>query len=219
MPRLSPENLFVKQNVWLKTAVLALGSVATIVVPVKGIIYLLPITVLYSFLSLAIYRHILKGIRLFLPFFTGYAVLASVFGTPFPDMIFFMLRILILIILMVIYSASLCLKRLMEDSHVIFTKQIFRPIAVYFIATLLFIKKLISHYKELQDKASANTKSISTLIPNLIDAIVTNWQLKDDIEAETEAILSCNYIKPNFLNKYNLVGCFYITFLILTLSI
>ena len=90
---------------------------------------------------------------------------------------------------------------------------------MYFIATLLFIKKLINHYKNLQMKASANAKSFSMLIPNLLDAIVTNWQIRDDIETETEAILSQAYATPNFLNKYNLMGCFYITFLILTLSL
>jgi len=169
---------------------------------------------LYLLLSPVLYKYIAKGVRILLPFFAGYSLLATIFAVPFPTMLVFMVRVLILLFFMVYFSVSLHLHRMMEDNLRLMKIPMVRAIMFFVVATLLFIKSLIEYYKNLEKPVN-----ISHLIPNLINAIVVNWELRDNIEAETSGIILKPYCTPPFLNRSNLLGCVFITYLILVLSI
>lgn len=219
MPQLSRDCIFVRQNFWIKTIILILGSLTAIVVPVKALYYLVIITMLYFLLSPQILRYMLRGFTVFLPFFATYSLLATVFGVAFPIMMLFMLRLTILIILMTYYSASLSIKRLIEDSLILQRYSVSKALIFFLIATLLFIKRIRDYYQSDGNVRAQGKNSVLNLIPNLIDAIESNWLIRDKIEAEAIATLSSSSIAPGFLNRSNLLGCIYLTYLVLILSI
>ncbi len=196
-----------------------LGSITAIVIPIRALYYMIPITVLYLLLSPVIYLHVGKGFRIFLPFFAMYSLFSTLLGVPFITMIVFMARISVLIMLMVYFSASLRIPRLIEDSRRLSGIPVASDIVFFIIATILFIKSLTNHYRLANISSTRKFMNYSQVIPNLINAIVVNWQNRDEIETEATGILAKPYTQVYFLNKNNVMGCVYITFLVLILSL
>jgi hypothetical protein len=215
---LKPDSIFVKQNFWLKLIIFVLGSVATLVVPFKALCILVPGTIFYLLVSPAIASHLYKGFLRFLPFLATYSLLSTILGIPFPEMMAFLLRMFNLILLMVYFSVSLKLKRIMEDSNRLKDSVIFRPIIFFTIATLIYIKTFIEHYKTSVKTEPGKKLKFQALTANLLNAIFENWNDKDAVEVSTTALLDAVYHTPHFIKKSNVIGCIYVTFLILILS-
>jgi hypothetical protein len=131
----------------------------------------------------------------------------------------FMLRIAVLVIIMVYFSVSLSLPRLIEDNQFLMTLPVFKSMIFFAVATLLFIRNLMVYYQTLDINSERKSTKVASLIPTLINAIVINWQLRNNIEADTSALISETYSIQPFVSKSNLLGCMFITYLVLILSV
>jgi hypothetical protein len=219
MSQLSSNSFFGKQNVWVKGIIFVLGSVCDLLVPEKALIYLLITTFAYLLLCPEIIFPILKGIRALLPFLASYAVFAYLFKLSFPDMSFFLLRLVVLLTIVVYFSASLTMQRLLEDIQPMHIPHFFQPVIYFCLSTIYYLKHFILYYQSNLGAINKYGKSPTRLIPVLLDAIHTNWQNRDKIEADTETVVNRQYQRPSFINKNNIWGCLYIAILTLVLSL
>lgn len=217
--RLSPESFFVRQNTWLKLCILIVGSIAAVAVPVKALFYLSAVTLMYLLISPAIYRCLLQGLRVLLPFIAAYSLTATILGESLGKIIIIALRIIIMVFMVTYFAASLNMNRLLEDSISKKSNKHFRAIMFYVVATLIYIKQFASYYSGNPEKSKTGKSGLSELASGIVDSIHENWQKKDDIQVRTEQILAENYLHPAFLTMYNVWACIYLTVLILILAL
>jgi len=218
---LSPSHsgFLIGQNFWIKCIIFILGSITTLVIPMNALIIQMVGTSLYLFLFPSFLKHFIKGFRIFLPFLATYSLFATLVGVSYPDMIIFLARMLNLIILMVYFSVSLKLTRVLEDCSFLLGKPYLRPLAFFVIATLLYIKTFIAYYRSNITLGKAKFFNFQKLISGLLSAVAENWKDKDIIEAKTTILLNSQFDTPHFLTRWNILGCLYITFLVLILSL
>lgn len=219
MLRLNQHNIFVRQNILIKLAIMLIASTSAIVSTQKVLIYLLLSCIIYFLVSPVIYKFILKGIRFLLPFFAAYSLFATVFGIDFVDMLVFILRITILSAFVVFFSVSLYLYRFLEDTQFLKQNLITTVLLTYAIATLLFLRSFVSYYKSIHQNESFKLSNLQVLVSRLINAINENWQKRDIIQIETDRLLDLDCIHPVFITRSNILGSIYITWLVLILSL
>ncbi|HOD17451.1 MAG TPA: hypothetical protein PLF50_05215 [Candidatus Cloacimonadota bacterium] len=217
MSALDDTNLFVKQNFWLKLAVLITGSVCAVIVPLQKLLILLIICITYLMLSYRIMPFVLKSLRLLLPFFAAYALFALLFSVPYPAMIIFLLRLIILSLLVVYFTASLSVDRLLGDLQPLLKSKYFNSAAFFCLSTILYVKQFTHYYQSRKSPSADSQETPKGLIPAILEAISENWKDREQIQKETEELLTKQYISPSFLNKSNIWGCLFLTLLILML--
>jgi len=210
-------HFFQRQNIWLKTLILLMGSFAAVVLSLKALALLFVLTLAYCLLSVHLYAAVLNGLRTILPFVTAYSLIAVLTGIQFPMLITFILRIVSLVLLVVYFSTSLSIRRVLEYTAVIHKHRFFYLPLFYAISTLLYLKRFSAHYRNARHKAERLT--LSSPITMMIEALTQNWEHRNSIEKETENLLIETYKAPNFVCKSNVYGCFYITALTLILSV
>jgi len=218
MSQLELANFFVKQNIWIKLAILLLGSVAAVAVPAKALNYLLGISFFYFLVSPGIIKHLLAGLKAILPFLATYSLFATVLSIPFPDILVFILRMIVLVFFLVYFIASLHINRVLEDIQPLKKHKFFQNILFYTLSTLLYLKQLVDYYRSRDMRNQTSVKK-QFMVSGLVDAIHTNWQLRDNIQSETDALLSADYSTPRFVSKNNVMGCLFITLIILIMSL
>jgi len=216
---LNTASIFVKQNTWLKLSILLLGSVAAIIVPVKALYCLFFLTLAFLFLSPPIFKYILKGLKVILPFIAAYSLIASIMGLSLEPIIVFIVRIIIMVILVTFFSASFSMNRFLEDSRFLNRFDMFKPVMFYAVATLIYMRNFINYYKQNSVKIKVSTFDVSKIVTNLIDTIHDNWLMRSKIQSETEILLAADCNQSGFFSKGNILGCFYITTLTLVLSL
>lgn len=216
--RLHTDSIFFRQNIWLKLFILLMGSISALAVPVKGLYYLVLITILYLLLSPPILKSILRGLKIMLPFMAGYSLIATLSGLLLGTILIFLLRISIMVVMVSIFSASFSMNRFLEDSRFLQQNASFKPLLFYMVATLTYLKNF-RHYYQSRTQLETIPNMISKLLSNLIDSIHDNWKKKNEIQAESEILLNTEYQHSVFLSKANILGCIYLTMLILSLSI
>ena len=215
---LSIDSVFVRQNIWLKLCIMLVGSVAAIVLPVRVICYLLTISVMFLLLSPSIFKFILRGIRVALPFLAIYSLIATIVGMTIDKIIIFIIRIIIMVLLVTYFAASFRLKRFVEDSKFLRRSVWVKSVLFYMTATLVFLRKFGRYYYE-KDESETKTYSLSKAVSKLIDAIHDNWQMRNQIQNESELLLGAEYQKPLFFKVSNVLGCIYITIVVLILAL
>lgn len=213
--RLSHESFFVRQNTWIKLSILILGSIAALAIPVRALYFFSLVTLVYFLISPSAYACLLKGIRMLLPFMAFYALTATVFGESIDKVGILLLRISLMVSLVTYFSASFYVSRFLEDSGPFKKNSWHRDIVFYAIATLSYIKRFMHYYETAQQD---NLRQ-QTLTSRITDAIFVNWRQREEIERWTESALNINYQDPDFLTKYNLWACIYLTLLILILAL
>jgi hypothetical protein len=218
MSQLEHANFFVKQNIWIKLAILLLGSVAAVAVPAKALNYLLGISFFYFLVSPGIINHLLAGLKAILPFLAAYSLFATVLSIPFPDILVFILRMIVLVFFLVYFIASLHINRVLEDIQPLKKHKFFQNILFYALSTLLYLKQLVDYYRS-RDMRNQTSGKKQFMLSGLVDAIHTNWQLRDNIQSQTDALLSADYSTPWFVTKNNVMGCLFITLIILIMSL
>ncbi len=216
---LDQDSLFSRQNFWLKVLILSTGFVTAIIVPMKALLVYLTGILLYSCLSPSELKPMAKGIKMLLPFLAAYGMMCLLFRIDFPVMATFIIRMLILTILLVHFWSSTSLHRFLEDASFLSSNPANNPFLFFCVATLLYLKQFILYYQTTYANSKISGNSITRLIPAFTDAIVQNWHNRQTIEEQTVQILSYNYIKPAFINKSNIMGCFFLTFLTLVLAL
>jgi hypothetical protein len=218
MSQLEHANFFVTQNIWIKLSILLLGSVAAVAVPARALYYLLVISLFYFIVSPSIVIHLLAGLKAILPFLATYSLFATILAVPFPDILVFILRMIILVSFLVYFIASLHINRVLEDIQPLKKHKLFHIIIYYVLSTLLYLKQLVTYYRS-RDMINQTSGKRQFMISGLVDAIHTNWQLRDNLQSETDALLSVNYSSPGFVTKNNVMGCLFITLIILIMSL
>jgi hypothetical protein len=219
MPLLSSSSVFVKQNFYLKLLILLVGSVCTIVAPLKALVYMMTMTLVFLSISPSVFKYMANGLKSFLPFFATYAMIAIILGIAYPEVLIFIFRISILIVLVVYFSSSFSIPRTLEDISINRHKYIFSMVQLYFIATVLYIKGFRTYYKVKTQSDNCGLLHLSSLITKLIEAIHDNWKNKDNVVLQAECLITQSYCRPSFYNLSNILGCLYLTALILLLSI
>ncbi len=217
--RLNPESFFVRQNTWVKLCILIIGSVAALAVTVKILIVLLTLTLVYFLITPAIYRCLLQGIRMLLPFMAAYSLTAIILGETIDRVGVLLLRISILVFFVTYISSSFYISRFLEDTHSGKSSKQLKTAVFYAVATLTYIKKFMRYFSDTARNSIQNIADNQTITSKIIDAIHTNWEQRKEIETETEKTLARDYQKPAFLTKYNLGACIYLTLLILSLAV
>lgn len=107
----------------------------------------------------------------------------------------------------------------MEDSQFLKSSSFTNGILIYLIATFIYLRKFVSYYNSVPKDENYKSRYISVLVAKLINAISDNWKNKNNIQYETEHLVSRFYLRPVFITKGNILGCIYLTILILTLSL
>ena len=181
--------------------------------------YLLISAIIYFVVSPPIFKYLIKGIRFLLPMFAAYSVFATMFGIPFLEILIFLVRILFLSFFVIYFAVSLYLYRFMEDSQFLKSSSFTNGILIYLIATFIYLRKFVSYYNSVPKDENYKSRYISVLVAKLINAISDNWKNKNNIQYETEHLVSRFYLRPVFITKGNILGCIYLTILILTLSL
>ncbi len=228
MPLLKNQSIFVKQNYWLKLFILLLGSVMCVAAPVKALVLMTGLNLLYLIVSPSIFISIWIGIKKFIPFFAGYSLFAMLMGMEYIGILYFQLRILNLILLMVYFAAGLNLKRLMEDMQHLKSSGWFSTALFFILAISVFIKEFRAYYLKHKTKpdnmlsdnrVAPPAKGVAGLLPGFVDAIAANWQNRDKVEAATRILFERQYAPPVFLTLENMLGMIYITALVVVVAL
>ncbi len=177
------------------------------------------VTSFYLLLSYVQVQKVITGFRTMLPFFAAYAVTAVLFHVPFPDMITFLARLLILVMYVVYFSTSTTLDRFLQDVYNPRRSGNSKSVVFFTLATALYLKRFILFYGKTFSDNSLKQKGVKGLIPILISSMQENWQCRDEIIAEVENLMAKPRPRFHFINKNNIIGLVFLTALILLLSI
>jgi len=212
-------SIFIRQNVWLRLAILIIGSVVAIGVPPIVLGVFAGWTALYFLLSPAIYGQVLQGMRRLLPFAAAYGVFALLSGLDIVTILLFLARITGLLLLMVFFSASLQLSRLMQDCRWMQRHRLTGMLLYLAVATLLFIKRFMACYHRHTGHNKRQKQSLNHYLMLIVTTIADNWQARAEVEDETHRLLSYHYSRQAWSTQANVLGAIYLTGLVLLLSL
>jgi hypothetical protein len=161
-----------------------------------------------------------------LPYFAGYALMAVIFNVSVVEVLIFLLRLSDLIVLMVYFSATLNLRRMLGDCQALKTNKHTAMVFYLFIAIAVFIRRFRQFYqhsafaaKNSKSSPGSYISSIFSILPALVEAITINWQNREQVEAISSRIYSRHYQSFPLLTRANVSGCVLITLLILVISL
>lgn len=212
-------NIFFKQNIWLKFIILITGSTAIVFIQLPSLGLLILLTAMYMLLSPGVYLTILKGLRGFLPFFAGYSLLATLFGVPISTILIFILRLIGLLILVVYFTSTLSKRRLVEDFSPLYKIHFFKYSSFYLLATIFFMKNISNSYRHIRNATQSSDLYKMPFIDKLVESISTNWNHKESVYRMTMQLINRDCKKINFVSLSNVMGCSYLTAIILLLSL
>jgi hypothetical protein len=218
MTDFSKATIFYNQSIIIKTTILLVGSVASILVPIRALILLFAVTLLYLALSLRIYKSVGKGILVIMPFLASYSVLALVFNLDYIEMVVFICRLIYLVTMLSVFVASFNVKRVLAELQRINRQAFFNKAVFFLIATMIFIKRFRNYYLK-GNQPKKKSINFSAIVNQVVNAIHTIWQDKESVLQETEALLAKHYSRPMLITKSNTLGMAFLTMLILILSI
>ena len=87
-----------EQHLGLRLLILVLALIAAISASWQKILLLIGIFLSFMLLDCSLYKQVLKGLRVTLPFFTAYWIFGTIFKVQFPLMALFTLKVIFFIL-------------------------------------------------------------------------------------------------------------------------
>lgn len=155
------------QNFYLRLLLLLLAFIGALEASLRQVCALMVLFLLFMLLDLGLYPKLLKGLRVIIPFLAAYWLFATFFGTDFPDMLLFTVRILFFITVTVYTLGNLSLQKVLYDTRGIRKYKWGERLVHYFLATGLFIHSYAKYFARHKPKGAS---SIGAVLDGMISA-------------------------------------------------
>lgn len=180
---LANPGIFSKQNTWLKAFCTSLCLPAAMFASPRHLLMQVMLWPLYFIISPDLFGKALFGLRKLLPFLSAYWLFATLLGTEFPQMVFFSLRLILLVFAIVYLIGSSKLESFVADSRFICSNPKGKSAMFFLLATLHYIQNYRSLYMQREDDGKP---SIKQGLQSLSALFVAN------LESSGTVLNSCN---------------------------
>ncbi len=160
---------------------LVLALVGALDASLRQLLALIALFLLFLLIDVTTLPKLLRGLRISLSFLAAYWVFATLFHSPFPDMVLFTLRIILLIIVTVYVFGNLTLQRVLHDTRSLRKHKFGENIVYYALATGLFIRAYAKYFGRHKPKIRSN---VGAVLDNMIEAGKNVFEHSNVIEAQ-----------------------------------
>lgn len=192
------------QNFYLRLLILVLALFGGLDASLRTVSALIVLFMLFMLLDLSLYPKLWRGLRISLPFFTAYWIFATLFGSRFPDMALFTLKLILFILATVYAFGNLGLRQVMCDTRGLRKHKWGERLVHYFLATGLFIRAYAKYFSRHKPKASS---SIGSVLDSMISAGTQVYKHSNVIEAQLEKTVQNQAALPSSFSANMIALC------------
>ena len=174
------------QNLWLRLLILVMALFSALDASWRQIILLMLLYLIFMLLELDLYPKLWRGLRFSLPFLTAYWVFGTLFGSAFPDLVLFSLKLIFLIETSVWCFANLYIKDILRDTRGLQKRKWGKKLLRFALATGLYIR---AYFKMFERDKIKGHNSIGAVLDSMVGVGTRVYQSSGIIEAQLEHIL------------------------------
>lgn len=200
-----------EQNLWLKLIILVIAFVLGIDATLRQQLLLIGLFTIYYLLEYPIFGKVLLALRRLLPFLATYWLFATLFGTDFPEMVFFSLQVLFFLFVSVYCLGTTDLKHFMLDTGRMQNLNFFHQFTYVILATGLFIR---GYFELLQQNKVEAGSSIGSVVGHFTQIMKENFARAKAVEAEVEMNIRDESGHHNFFVYQNLIAIVFLTLIV-----
>ena len=155
------------QNLYLRLLILLFALISTLEASLLQLVSTSILFLLFMLLDLSLFTKLLRGLRISLAWLAGYWLFATLFGTDFPVMALFSLRVFVFITVTVYTLGNLSLDQILRDTQSLRKHRIGEKLVHYCIATGIYIRLYAKHFVRHKPKLGS---SLGDLMESMIFA-------------------------------------------------
>ena len=156
----SQPSVFWGQNLYLRLLIVLLALVGTLEASLRQVGAQIALFLAFLLAEPALLPKLLRGLRLSLPFFAAYWLLATLLGKPFPEMLAFSLKLVFFIIVTVYAFGSLNLDIVLRDTRTLRHTGWGNRLVRFALATALYLRAYASYFAEYKPQGGTSIASL-----------------------------------------------------------
>ncbi len=178
-----------EQHLGFRLLIIVLSLIGAIIASWQKILLLIGIFLIFMLLDCSLYKQVLKGLRVTLPFFTAYWIFGTIFKVQFPLMALFTLKVIFFILAGVYALGNLTLEKVLNDTRFIRKFQWGRWLVHFGLATSLYIQAYTSYFTNHKPEGK---NTIGEVIDNMFEAGSSVLQKSEEIEDKLNLSIDSN---------------------------
>ncbi|MBC8384784.1 MAG: hypothetical protein H8E57_04620 [Candidatus Cloacimonetes bacterium] len=206
------ESCFHRQNPYLKSGIIFVGIISSIIIDFPAFILVFALTLLYLIFYPGIYLNWLTTILKLIPLFISYFVFGVLFRLSFEAQLLVFLRINFLLLLSVYLISTTSVDSLLLNSYSFSRNKFISELFFFLLATISFIPILLEQFNESFSK-SKNFLQIIT------DTFSNSFQKIGVVEKRTFQKMNDQYQKQQFWNFPNLYAMLLLMIYVIPFSV
>jgi len=168
-----------EQHLGFRLLIIVLSLIGAITASWQKILLLIGIFLIFMLLDGSLYKQVLKGLRVTLPFFTAYWIFGTIFKVQFPLMALFTLKVIFFIIAGVYALGNLSLEKVLDDTRFIRKFHWGRWLVHFGLATSFYIQAYTAYFTNHKPEGK---NTIGEVIDSMFEAGTSVLQKSGEIE-------------------------------------
>ncbi|MCB5245351.1 MAG: hypothetical protein WC179_03000 [Candidatus Cloacimonadaceae bacterium] len=178
-----------EQHLGLRLLIIVLALVSAIIASWQKILLLIGIFLSFMLLDCSLYKQVLKGLRVSLPFFAVYWILGTIFQVQFPALAIFNLKVIFFILAGVYALGNITPERVINDTRYIRKFKWGRWLVHFGLATSLYIQAYTSYFTNHKPEGK---NTIGEIFDSFLEAGSNVLKKSQEIEDKLEVSIGLN---------------------------